>query len=75
MLDCPMEVHERNACVSLEVPDADCYFREWSSRVPRRRPPHYEHWDARSFDLEEPFGNTIFVIGPIAAAGWCARAT
>jgi catechol 2,3-dioxygenase-like lactoylglutathione lyase family enzyme len=68
-LDCPMDGHGRNACVSLEVSDADQYFREWNGRVPLRRPPHDEDWGARTFDLEDPFGNTIFVMGPIAAAG------
>ena len=68
-LDCPMEGHGRNACVSLEVVDADQYFREWNGRVPLRRPPHDEDWGARTFDLEDPFGNTIFVMGPIVSAG------
>jgi uncharacterized glyoxalase superfamily protein PhnB len=54
--------------VSLEVSDADRCFREWSSRVPLRRPPHNESWGARTFDLEDPFGKTILVMGPIAAA-------
>lgn len=68
-LDCPMDGHGRNACVSLEVADADQYLREWNGRVPLRRPPHDEAWGARTFDLEDPFGNTIFVTGPIVAAG------
>lgn len=68
-LDCPMEGHGRHACVSVEVADADQYFREWHGRVPLRRPPRDEDWGARTFDLEDPFGNTIFVMGPIPAAG------
>jgi catechol 2,3-dioxygenase-like lactoylglutathione lyase family enzyme len=64
-LDCPMEGHGRNACVSLEVNDADAYYREWSARVPLLRPPRNEEWEARTFDLLDPFGNTIFVIGPV----------
>lgn len=67
-LDCPMSGHGRNACVSLEVSDADQYFREWSSRVPLSRPPHDEPWGARTFDLQDPFGNTIFVMGPSSTA-------
>ncbi len=67
-LDCPMEGHGRHACVSLEVADADQYFREWSGRVSLRRPPRDEVWGARTFDLEDPFGNTIFVMGPVAPA-------
>jgi catechol 2,3-dioxygenase-like lactoylglutathione lyase family enzyme len=63
-LDSPMDGHGRNACVSLEVDDADAYYREWSGRVPVLRPPRDEDWDARTFDLLDPFGNTIFVMGP-----------
>jgi catechol 2,3-dioxygenase-like lactoylglutathione lyase family enzyme len=32
-LDCPMDGHGRNACVSLHVADADAYYREWSAKV------------------------------------------
>jgi hypothetical protein len=32
--------------------------------VPVLRPPRNEEWDARTFDLIDPFGNTLFVIGP-----------
>jgi len=66
-LDCPMDGHGRNACVSLEVNDVDAYYREWSARVPVRRSPHDEDWGARTFDLLDPSGNTIFVMGPVAA--------
>jgi catechol 2,3-dioxygenase-like lactoylglutathione lyase family enzyme len=64
-LDSPMDGHGRNACVSLEVDDADAYFEEWSSKVGVLRPPWDETWGARTFDLLDPFGNTIFVMGPI----------
>lgn len=63
-LDCPMDGHGRNACVALEVDDADAYFEEWSQRVDVLRPPKDEPWGARTFDLLDPFGNTIFVSGP-----------
>jgi catechol 2,3-dioxygenase-like lactoylglutathione lyase family enzyme len=66
-LDCPMDGHGRNACVSLEVNDVDAYYREWSAKVPVLRSPRDEDWGARTFDLLDPFGNTIFVIGPVAA--------
>jgi len=62
-LDCPMEGHGRNACVSLEVNDVDAYYAEWSPRVDVLREPRDETWGARTFDLLDPFGNTIFVIG------------
>jgi catechol 2,3-dioxygenase-like lactoylglutathione lyase family enzyme len=63
-LDSPMDGHGRNACVSLEVEDADAYFEEWSRQVEVLRPPKDEPWGARTFDLLDPFGNTIFVMGP-----------
>jgi catechol 2,3-dioxygenase-like lactoylglutathione lyase family enzyme len=68
-LDCPMDGHGRAACVALEVADADAYHREWSARVAVLRPPRDEPWGGRTFDLVDPFGNTLFVIGPPAAAG------
>ena len=64
-LDSPMDGHGRNACVSLEVSDADAYFSEWSAKVPVLRAPKNENWGARTFDLLDPFGNTIFVMGPL----------
>ena len=63
-LDCPMDGHGRNACVSLEVESADAYFDEWSKKVEVLRTPTNEPWGARTFDLLDPFGNTIFVMGP-----------
>jgi catechol 2,3-dioxygenase-like lactoylglutathione lyase family enzyme len=64
-LDCPMAGHGREACVSLHVDDADAYYNEWSSRnVAMLRAPKDEDWGARTFDLLDPSGNTIFVIGP-----------
>lgn len=67
-LDCPMEGHGRNACVSLEVADADRYYEEWRARVPVSREPRNEGWGARTFGLEDPFGNSIFVMGPSSDA-------
>ena len=61
-LDCPMDGHGRNACVALEVDDADAYYDEWRDRVDVSRPPKDEEWGARTFGLEDPFGNSIFVI-------------
>jgi catechol 2,3-dioxygenase-like lactoylglutathione lyase family enzyme len=63
-LDSPMEGHGRDACVSLRVDDADAYYREWSPKVKVLRTPRDEEWGARTFDLLDPFGNTIFVMGP-----------
>src|SRR5688572_29932068 len=63
-LDSPMDGHGRNACVSLEVESADAYFEEWSKKVDVLRQHKNEPWGARTFDLLDPFGNTIFVMGP-----------
>lgn len=64
-LDSPMSGHGRDACVSLQVEDADAYYAEWRDRVEIRRPPMNEPWGARTFDVIDPFGNTIFVMGPL----------
>ena len=63
-IDAPMSGHGRNACVSLIVDDADAYYREWSAKINIPRPPRDEEWNARTFGIEDPAGNTIFVIGP-----------
>jgi catechol 2,3-dioxygenase-like lactoylglutathione lyase family enzyme len=64
-IDSPMDGHGRNACVSLIVDDADVYYREWNARVTVLRAPRNEEWGARTFDLLDPSGNTIFVMGPV----------
>ena len=64
-LDSPMEGHGRNACVSIHVDDTDAYYREWSAKVTVLRSPRDEAWGARTFDLLDPSGNTIFVMGPL----------
>jgi len=64
-LDCPMSGHGREACVSLQVEDADAYYDEWRGQVEIRRAPQNEPWGARTFDVIDPFGNTIFVMGPV----------
>jgi uncharacterized glyoxalase superfamily protein PhnB len=66
-IDSPMEGHGRDACVSLHVDDTDAYYREWSVKAAVLRPPHDESWGVRTFDLIDPFGNTIFVMGPLSA--------
>jgi catechol 2,3-dioxygenase-like lactoylglutathione lyase family enzyme len=72
-LDCPMSGHGRDACVSLEVESADAYYEEWRGRVDVLRPPKDEAWGARTFDLIDPFGNTLFVMGPPTGAGVAVR--
>jgi len=67
-LDSPMEGHGREGCVSLQVDDTDSYYREWSLMVNGLRPPKDEEWGARTFDLLDPSGNTILVMGPLTGA-------
>jgi catechol 2,3-dioxygenase-like lactoylglutathione lyase family enzyme len=71
-LDCPMTGHGREACVALEVHDADALYAEWHVQVPVLRAPHDEAWGARTFDLLDPFGNTLFVIGLPSGASTAA---
>jgi len=66
-IDSPMTGHGRDACVSLQVDDVDAYYREWSAKVQVLRAPKNEEWGARTFDLLDPSGNTIFVMGPVPA--------
>jgi uncharacterized glyoxalase superfamily protein PhnB len=65
-IDCPMAGHGRLACVALEVASVDSYYDEWRQQVAVTRAPQNEPWGARTFDLTDPFGNTIFVMGPLA---------
>ena len=65
-IDCPMTGHGRDACVSIRVENADAYYHEWKNRVAVKRAPKNEEWGSRTFDLIDPFGNTIFVMGPLA---------
>ena len=64
-LDSPMSGHGREACVSLQVESAEVYYNEWREQVEIRQPPKNECWGARTFDVIDPFGNTIFVMGPV----------
>ncbi|MES2623944.1 MAG: glyoxalase superfamily protein [Pseudomonadota bacterium] len=66
-LECPMKGHGRHVCVALEVDSTDFYYEEWRHKVKINRAPQNETWNARTFDLSDPFGNTIFVIGPTAS--------
>lgn len=64
-IDCPMSGHGRNACTALEVESADAYYHEWKDKVTLERPPMNEPWGGRTFGVQDPFNNTIFIIGPI----------
>ena len=63
-IDCPMSGHGRRACVSLRVNDADAFYAEWRHVVEIDAPPKDEPWGGRTFGFQDPFENTIFVIGP-----------
>jgi uncharacterized glyoxalase superfamily protein PhnB len=64
-IDCPMSGHGRQACASLIVNDADALYDEWRRTLELERPPRDEAWGARTFGVTDPFGNTLFVIGPL----------
>lgn len=64
-IDCPMSGHGRNACAALRVNSADALYQEWRQTVEIRRPPMNELWGGRTFGIQDPFGNSIFVIGPV----------
>jgi len=64
-IDCPMSGHGRKACASLRVNSADELYRTWVGKVEIRRPPMNEPWGGRTFGFQDPFDNTIFVIGPV----------
>ena len=63
-LDCPMPGHGKDACVYLEVEDVDDYYARWSGKVEMQSAPTDQPWGKRTFDLQDPFGNTLFVVGP-----------
>lgn len=68
-IDCPMTGHGRNACASLRVNSADALYEEWRGQVAIGRRPVNEPWGGRTFSVHDPFGNTIFVIGPVVPEG------
>ena len=68
-IDCPMTGHGRNVCASVRVSDADAYYNQWKDRVPMTRPPMNDPWGARTFECHDPFGNLLFVIGPVVEEG------
>jgi predicted enzyme related to lactoylglutathione lyase len=65
-VDCPMEGHGRQACVSLRVSDADALYNEWiATGVTAGHEPRNQNWGSRTFSVQDPAGNTIFVMGPV----------
>ena len=68
-IDCPMSGHGRNACASVRVNSADAYYNEWRNKVDMSRPPMNEPWGGRTFGFQDPFGNSLFIIGPVVDDG------
>ncbi len=68
-IDAPMPGHGRDACVAFEVSDADKLYEEWSAQVSIPSTPKDEDWNARTFEVFDPSGNTLFVIGPARKGG------
>jgi len=64
-IDAPMSGHGRNVVVTLEVDDTDALYRQWRGRVTLERPPQNEEWGGRTFGVTDPFGNLLYVVGPI----------
>lgn len=68
-VDCPMSGHGRHACAALHVNSADALYDEWRRTVAIGRPPANEEWGGRTFGVQDPFGNSLFVIGPVVKEG------
>jgi catechol 2,3-dioxygenase-like lactoylglutathione lyase family enzyme len=64
-IDCPMSGHGRNACASLRVKSADAYYNDWQQKVEITRAPINQPWGGRTFGFQDPFGNSLFIIGPV----------
>ncbi len=64
-LDCPMPGHGREACVYLDVADADALYEAWRDRITIDAPPESQAWGGRTFTVMDPFGNALFVVGPL----------
>ena len=45
---------------------ADALYEEWRAHVNIPVPPRNEMWGSRTFGIQDPFDNTIFVMGPLA---------
>src|SRR5687768_18137345 len=73
MIDCPMTGHGRNVCASVRVASADAYYEQWRHSVKLERPPRNEPWGGRTFGCTDPFGNLLFVVGPVIEEGEVAR--
>lgn len=64
-LDAPMSGHGRHVVVTLEVDDTDALYDQWRGHVAVSHPPRNEDWGGRTFGVSDPFGNLLYVVGPI----------
>ena len=64
-LDAPMSGHGRNVVVTLEVDDTDALYGQWRGQVELSRSPRNEAWGGRTFGVTDPFGNLLYVVGPV----------
>lgn len=64
-LDAPMSGHGRNVVVTLEVDDADALYDAWRGQVEPSRAPGNEEWGGRTFGVTDPFGNLLYIVGPV----------
>ncbi len=64
-LDAPMSGHGRNVVVTLEVHDTDALYEQWRGQANLSRPPQNEEWGRRTFGVDDPFGNLLYVVGPL----------
>ena len=64
-IDAPMSGHGRNVVVTLEVDDADALYDQWRGQVELGRSPRNEEWGGRTFGVTDPFGNELYVVGPV----------
>lgn len=69
MIDCPMTGHGRNVCASVRVHSADAYYDAWKDKVKLDRAPMNEPWGGRTFGCTDPFGNLLFIVGPVVEEG------
>lgn len=64
-LDAPMSGHGRDVVVTLEVDDTDALYDQWRDQVAMERAPRNEAWGRRTFGVTDPFGNLLYVVGPV----------
>ena len=64
-IDAPMSGHGRHVVVTLEVDDTDALYDQWRGPVGLSQSPRNEEWGGRTFSVTDPFGNLLYVVGPL----------